>query len=418
MLALAASATPLWLDELHQLVGTYDRTLAEMLHWAKASPGGTPLNFLAQKAVLDVLGFSSFSARLPAVIFGVGSLWIFARIAREYLKDQWLLASAIFAFLPQIFRYAVEARPYSQGMFFVLLAFWFWQRLEREPSRRDAVGFGLAVAAGLYSQVFSVFVALGEASWSLRNRKSRIPVIVAIAVASASYVPWFFAQRATQAVTRTMSNYSFSWQQVSVLGFVKELSGGGYFCSVPLILLAAWGRDARLACLALFGLALPVAADATLGYFFAGRQLIFALPFLVLLALKGASTLPRWAVCCSILPIFVASLVVDVRQATTVREDWSLPAHALAESNVGCTYVWSPEQLQYLQVYARSLKQCDLSTHPPEILYVTTRYSPPVDPPKGYTQIRSDRVGVAEIALYRRDASLKTYGLSRLVFRS
>jgi len=82
LLGLAASATPLWLDELHQLVGTYDRTLTQMLHWAQASPGGTPLNFLVQKAVLDILGFSSLSVRLPALIFGVGCVWIFARIAR------------------------------------------------------------------------------------------------------------------------------------------------------------------------------------------------------------------------------------------------------------------------------------------------------------------------------------------------
>ena len=64
---------------------------------------------------------------------------------------------------------------------------------------------------------------------------------------------------------------------------------------MPLLILAAFGRDSRFAWLALAGLAAPVAADATLGYFFAGRQLIFALPFLILLAAKGAARIPRWA---------------------------------------------------------------------------------------------------------------------------
>jgi hypothetical protein len=392
-----------------------------MLHWAKASPGGTPLNFLAQKLVLDATGLSSFAARLPAVLFGVGSLWVFVRIAREYLEKQWILAAAIFAMLPQIFRYGAEARPYSQGMFFALLAFHLWLRLEREPSNRRAAAFALAVAGGLYSQVFSVFVALGQAAWSVRNPKSRPFVIAGIAAAGASYIPWFLAQRTTQAVTRTMSNYSFTWDQMSVLGFVKELSGGGYFCSFPLLILAAMGRDSRLWLIALTGLALPIAADATLGYFFAGRQLIFALPFLTLLAAKGAGSLKRPAAALILTPMFIACAVSNFKLATHVREDWATPAHWLAShtmSGAGCVYVFPADQLQYLQIYEPRLRPCDAANLPDEFPFVTTRYSPPTGPPKGFVRIRSERVGVTEIVLYRRDDSLKTYGLSRFIFRT
>ena len=67
---------------------------------------------------------------------------------------------------------------------------------------------------------------------------------------------------------------------------------------------------------------------------------------------------------------------------------------------------------------SRQLKPCDPANLPDEFPYVTTRYSPPPDPPKGFVKIRSERVGVTEIALYRRDASLKTYGLSRFIFRT
>ncbi len=417
LLSFAAAFTPLWLDELHQLVGTYHRSLPLMLQWALESPGGTPLNFLAQKLILDSFGFSSLSVRLPSILFGVGALYVFIRIAREYTSQKWIAAAALFAFLPQLFRYAVEARPYSQGLFFAIVAFYFWLRLEKNGARRDAIAFGLAVAAGLYSQVFSVFIALGEAAWSLRNPKARWPVAIAIISAAAAYLPWFLAQRATQAVTHTMSNYAFSWQQISPQGYLREISGGGYFCSVPLLILAAFGRDPRLWWLAFAGLAAPVAADATLGYFFAGRQLIFALPFLILLAVKGAVNVPRWAAIALFLPLFVASMVVDFRQATTAREDWATPAHQLASKPGSCTYIWSPDLLKYLQIYEPSLSQCDLSTRPAEILYVTTRYSPLAPPPQGYDKIRSERVGVTEIALYRRDASLKTYGLFRFVFR-
>ena len=140
-------------------------------------------------------------------------------------------------------------------------------------------------------------------------------------------------------------------------------------------------------------------------------------PFLILLAVKGSIKLPDWATIFLFVPLFVASAVVDFKQASTVREDWATPAHQLASREGSCTYIWSPDLLKYLQIYEPNLTQCDLSTHPSEILYVTTRYSPLASPPEGYDKIRSERVGVAEIALYRLDASLKTYGLSRFIFR-
>lgn len=378
LLSLGAAFTGLWLDELHQLVGTYHRSWFELIEWAKASPGGTPLNFIAQKISLDLLGFSSLSVRLPAILFGVASLALFLRLASGQL-----MAAAMFALLPQVFRYGVEARPYSQGLFFTLLAFLLWQERNRY--------YILAVIGGLYSQVFSAFIAAGQALWSRR--------IVPIAVAAACYLPWFLAQRATQSVTHTMSNYSFSWNQVSLLGYIKELSGGGYLCSIPLLILAAFGRDRMLWLLAAAGLTLPVVADATLGYFFAGRQLIFALPFLLLLALEGIKRIPRWASCALIACMLIASLVADFKIATTTREDWATPAHKLAAAGT-CIYAWSPEQLQYYRIYEPSLTACDPTHLAREFTVVTTRYSPPFNAPTGYELKRAEASGIGQISVY------------------
>ena len=180
-------------------------------------------------------------------------------------------------------------------------------------------------------------------------------------------------------------------------------------------LYSTWAQVTVLPALA--ALAGPLAADALLGYYFAGRQLIFALPFLVLLAGIGAQSVPRWASAMLLLPLLAASLKIDFRQATVVREDWATPADRLAASG-GCIYVWGPDQLSYFRVYHRSLQQCDLKQQPAEFWHVTTRYSPPTEHPEGYVLIRSEQVGVAKIALYRRDASLKTYGFSRFIFRT
>jgi hypothetical protein len=194
------------------------------------------------------------------------------------------------------------------------------------------------------------------------------------------------------------------WAHLSVLGFIREICGGGYFCSVPLLILASMGvaanKDFRLLLPSIAGLVGPLAADAVLGYYFAGRQLIFALPFLVLLATMGVASAPRWMSVVLLIPLMAASIKTDVRQATVVREDWGVAAHKIASG--ACIYVWTPEQLNYLRIYEPSLKQCDLGETPAEVWYVTTRYSSPAEPPPGYGLVRSERAGVAEIAVYRR----------------
>ena len=80
-------------------------------------------------------------------------------------------------------------------------------------------------------------------------------------------------------------------------------------------------------------------------------------------------------------------------------------------------YVWGADLLPYLQVYEPGLRQCDPNHWPEEFPFVTTRYSPAVQPLPGVTAFRREKVGVTDIVVYRRDASLKTYGLSRFVFR-
>jgi uncharacterized membrane protein len=211
-----------------------------LLHWAQLSPGATPLNFIAQKLALDLLGFSSFVVRLPAILFATASLWLFHRIAREFTGSYWPLAVAMFAIVPHVYRYGVEARPYSQGLFFALLAFRCWTRADRAPSARNAAAYGLAVAACLYSHVFSVFPAVAPVLITLRNPRARLPVLFAVAAAVATYMPWYLVQKATQAAV-SAPTYMLDWSSFTVHGVLRELSGGGYFASIPLLILAVIG---------------------------------------------------------------------------------------------------------------------------------------------------------------------------------
>ena len=166
---------------------------------------------------------------------------------------------------------------------------------------------------------------------------------------------------------------------------MRELSGGGYFCSVPLVLLAFFGRDARLIWLSAIGLALPIVADATLGIFLRWTAIDLCAAFRCPACSQGRSFAPATHVrrdrchaiycvrCCRIIAL----------QPRFGRID-STPARYLADPADPARIYGPADQLPYLQIYAPELRQCDLASNPAEVLYVTTRYSPPAQPPKGY----------------------------------
>lgn len=69
VLTALAARTSLWVDEVLQLLGTRDEpTVVGLLKWVMVNPGGVPLGYLTQKAVIDVLGYSVFTARLPSIL--------------------------------------------------------------------------------------------------------------------------------------------------------------------------------------------------------------------------------------------------------------------------------------------------------------------------------------------------------------
>ena len=122
LLAALIWLVPFWLDEVLQLLGTRNHSFAEALQWAARNPGGAPLPYLAQWASLQLLGYSPAAARLPAAASSILAALAFAALLRQLRVRNALLAFAMFLLLPLQLRYGFEARPYSQGLFFSILA--------------------------------------------------------------------------------------------------------------------------------------------------------------------------------------------------------------------------------------------------------------------------------------------------------
>src|SRR5258706_6838373 len=141
-----ARRLPFWLDEVRQLIGTTQRSLAEVIHFVPENPGGVPLGYLVQFAFVHVIGPSRLGARLPSAIFSVLGCWVLAGLAREAGVSRFATL-LVFAILPIQLRYAVEARPYSQALFFSMLSTWLLLRLRRSQEWRTVAWYGASIAA-------------------------------------------------------------------------------------------------------------------------------------------------------------------------------------------------------------------------------------------------------------------------------
>jgi 4-amino-4-deoxy-L-arabinose transferase-like glycosyltransferase len=102
-------------------------------------------------------------------------------------------ASILFALVPQTKLALGEALPDGAYMAAWGLALWGAAAIDRRPSMRNALGFGLALGAVVLSRTFGWALAAGIFAWSLEpSRRSRLwPLLAAsAAVALAAYAPF------------------------------------------------------------------------------------------------------------------------------------------------------------------------------------------------------------------------------------
>src|SRR5262249_23030830 len=90
----------------------------------------------------ELLGRSEWALRLPALLLGMATLYIFFAFGRSILGYiPALLATLLLALSPSHIVWSVEARGYSAMIFSTLLSSHLYFKLLRRPVRRDAVLF-------------------------------------------------------------------------------------------------------------------------------------------------------------------------------------------------------------------------------------------------------------------------------------
>ena len=136
--------------------------------------------------MVKIFGWNEFWLKLPFALMGVGSVFLVFKIGQQWFNTKVGLFSAAIVTVSELFiLYSQVIRPYSPGLFFVLLFVYFWNKIlfiENKPSISTCIGF--ALAAFLSSQMHNFSLAQAGLIWFSglffldRNNKPQIKAYV------------------------------------------------------------------------------------------------------------------------------------------------------------------------------------------------------------------------------------------------
>ncbi len=123
----------LWMDELRQ-VSYYPHSFGQIIHDA-ASQQQPPLDYWLGHLV-HYFSSSDFAVRLPAALFGVGTVFFLTIIVAEICSWPVALGTGLIAaLLPFNIYYSQEARPYAIAVFFLCGVLWSLDRMLADDGR-------------------------------------------------------------------------------------------------------------------------------------------------------------------------------------------------------------------------------------------------------------------------------------------
>jgi len=178
-------------NDLRMRIGDVSRGLLE----ADTHP---PLYFWIISFWIRVFGDSAQGVRSFSVCIGLIAILLAYGLGRCLFDEYTAFFCAIFVSVSAFsVRYAQEARSYALVIALGLLASFFLLRLEKENSNRDALGFAIVNALGIYTHYFYIFIACAHffyftAAWHKDTPKLN-KFYLAFLSSLALVIPWVIA---------------------------------------------------------------------------------------------------------------------------------------------------------------------------------------------------------------------------------
>jgi mannosyltransferase len=298
----------LWIDEIATLTEQGRASFGEIL----ATYGSQNHHFLYSllaKVSLGVFGESAAALRLPAVLFGVGSvgaLYLLARAVSDRLDA--ILSAALLTVSYHHVWFSQNARGYSAVLFGSLLGTWIFLRALKSPGARRWMAYGVVAALGVYSHQTMVFVVLAHFliyAWRAVREKTYLTrggwqALYAGFVLFGLLTFSLHALTLPQILGPALADLSEVGMWKSVAWTVREMveglrAGGGGMLGVLLasaVFIAGcvsfWSRSAELVLTLFLSTVLGAAAVAVVGHPLWPRFFFFAVGFAVLVVVRGA----------------------------------------------------------------------------------------------------------------------------------
>jgi 4-amino-4-deoxy-L-arabinose transferase-like glycosyltransferase len=420
---------PLWLDEVLQLTGTALNDWSKFIQHIVTTPGGVPLGYLSQHLLISTVGLNIWSARLVSVLAGTLGMMLFAVLAGKTgtSSASVIVSACLWMMCPLLLRYSLEARPYMQGLALAVAAVLCQLKLSSTGSAKWALALTACLGAAVYSQPFAIFAPIGYALFSLPLKPKKYQVLTCMAMGATVllFLPWYLLTRHhwSAAIAQTQIGFVWKWSLASTL--IKEFVGDGYAASVPALLLAghcAWrtlrspgiGSRAPIIGAILVGIALALTGDALFDYFFAIRQFLYVLPFLLLLVadeivyLWSRGSFRRVLVICLVTLFAAASVTRDYRYLTDRHEDWNRFATKIAESlDGGCLLTPDKNDAELYSIFVPHIpaRLCDSANMARRVIVARHAYTDPEAAQSaesgllrsGFTLVSAQKVGFGEI---------------------
>ena len=224
-----------------------------------------PLYFLVAWAWAHVFGTGEATLRSLSALPGVAVVPIAYLCGRDLVSRRaGVIAAALAAVNPFLIWYSQEARAYMLLIALTGASFLFFVRAERDPSKRNIIGWTVFSALALSTHFFAGFLVAPEAAWLLWRARSREAVIAAgtVAVTQAALIPlavgdtghgvgWIHRIPLLSRIAEVPTEFAVStiYRHVSI---PEGLWGGAIMIAVAVLLLTIAGGHAerRGACVA------------------------------------------------------------------------------------------------------------------------------------------------------------------------
>jgi hypothetical protein len=181
-----------WLDEVGSVMAVEQGYQAMLANRMDAGHG--PVYFSVLWAVQRLAGTSELVLRLPALLFGLGSVvLLYLLLAPRAGRAVAMLAALLLLVNPVQVYMAMLARPYTMASFLCLLLSWRLLRAQEGWGPRDGPVIAVLGLLCIGTHYSTVFVLLGMALYLASARPRQWRSLAALGVGVLLYAPWVLA---------------------------------------------------------------------------------------------------------------------------------------------------------------------------------------------------------------------------------